>query len=330
MKFKIPFGNIAVACIFIIAFYAGAVMDGAVVEFPVDLSANAAMVFEKEQENREFHIVSSVLPIYFKTKTDKHKADKVPANDYTTDAPVLASEKSNKIKIKNDSGYEIDIEKLLSENNEVSHEKKTVLIMHTHTSEAYTKTKDADYSESEPYRTQDSEKNIVAVGRELEKTLKNNGIDVIHDETYHDFPSYTGSYKRALGTIEKNLFENENILLVLDIHRDALQNERGEYLKTLSEENCAQAMIVIGTDSGGLEHTNWRKNLAWGLKIQKSALMKYPTLMRSVHLCAERYNGHTSEGAMIIEIGSNANTLPEAKRCVTLLGECIADVINGL
>ena len=330
MKFKIPFGNIIIALVFIIAFYAGTVMEGEIGGFPTDLSANAAMDFKTEEKNKEIPVISSVLPLNFKLKTAMVKNDDIPNTNYTTDAPVLASGQSEKVQIKNDSGYEIDIEGLLSKKAEISPGQAAVLILHTHTSEAYTKSEDFLYSESEPYRTQDSEKNIVAVGRVLGDTLKKAGIEVIHDETYHDYPSYTGSYKRALETIEKNLSEHPEILLVLDIHRDALQNEKGEYMKTLAEEGCAQAMVVIGTDSGGLEHDNWRDNLAWGLKIQKAVKEKYPAVLRDLHLCAERYNGHTSSGAMIIEIGSNGNTLPEAKKCAALLGECIADVIKGL
>ena len=240
----------------------------------------------------------------------------------------MTSGQSEKVQIKNDSGYEINIEELLMAKPS-DFKGGAVLIVHTHTSEAYTKDKNDFYDESEPYRTQNSAKNIVAVGRELSKVLTERGVKVFHDETYHDYPSYTGSYKRSLGTVEKNLSEHPEILLVLDIHRDALQNENGTYMKTRAEEGCAQAMVVIGTDAGGLEHKNWRENLSWGLKIQKATKEKYPYLMRNLHLCAERYNGHTSGGSMIIEVGSNGNTLSEAIKCVRLLGECIADVIKN-
>ena len=115
---------------------------------------------------------------------------------------------------------------------------------------------------------------------------------------------------------------------MLDIHRDALQSESGEYMKTIADDGCAQAMIVIGTDGSGLVHDNWRKNLALGIKLQKIANDTYPSLMRPIHLCNERYNGHMSQGAMILEIGSNMNTLPEAGKCAQLLGECIAKLIK--
>ena len=66
-----------------------------------------------------------------------------------------------------------------------------------------------------------------------------------------------------------------------------------------------------------------------GVSAQKSVKEKYPAVLRDLHLCAERYNGHTSGGAMIIEIGSNGNTLPEAIKCAQLVGECIVSLIKN-
>ena len=326
MKIKISFINIITALLFIIAFYFGTMVEKLPEGFPADFSANAAMDFNFTKKGiKEIALINSIIPVSL-VPNSKKEIDL--NNNYTTDIPVLTSSQSEKVQIKNDSGYEINIEEMLR-SKPYATEGAAVLIVHTHTSEAYTKDENDFYEESEPYRTQNSDKNIVAVGRELSKVLTDRKIKVYHDETYHDYPSYTGSYKRSLETVQRNLKEHPEILLVLDIHRDALQNESKNYMKTRAEEGCAQAMIVIGTDAGGLEHKNWRENLSWGLKIQEVAKKKYPSLMRDLHLCAERYNTHTSGGSMIIEVGSNGNTLSEAIKCVRLVGECIADVINN-
>ncbi len=326
MKIKISFINIITDLLFIIAFYFGTMVEKLPEGFPADFSANAAMDFTFPKEGiKEVALINSIIPLHFKISSKKEIRSN---NNYTTDIPVLTSGQNEKVEIKNDSGYEVDIEEILMAKPSAP-EGAAVLIVHTHTSEAYTKDENDFYEESEPYRTQNSDKNIVAVGRELSKVLEERGIKVYHDETYHDYPSYTGSYKRSLETVQKNLKEHPEILLVLDIHRDALQNESKAYMKTKAEEGCAQAMIVIGTDAGGLEHKNWRENLSWGLKIQEVTKKKYPSLMRNLHLCAERYNTHTSGGSMIIEVGSNGNTLPEALKCIRLLGECIGDAINN-
>ena len=331
-KIKNSLWNALFSGVFIICFFIGTILkmpEKNILFAP--LSANALInvyATVQNETDKKLNTLAAVLPV------DKNaippKAETTPTPQYNTNAPVLASDVSEKIIIKNDTSYEIDVGKILAEPVEKIEGK--VLIVHTHTSEAYTKTADCDYSESDPYRTQDSEKNIVAVGRRIAEVLKENNIEVIHDETYHDYPSYTGSYRRCMETAQKNISQYGNIALVLDVHRDALQGKNGEYMKTcanINGEEMAQALLVVGTNGGGLQHDNWRNNLKTALRLQKIMKEKYPPLARELHLCNERYNGHVSDGAMIIEIGSNGNTLPEALKCANLVGECIVSLIKN-
>jgi len=327
---RFPFLNIIFSLVFIFAFFAGTVIklpekQGVIAV----LSANAIMQTTPPQKNTTyFDRIASTLPI---KRVEGSQIHDVKQDNYTTEVPVLSSNTGGNIGIRNDTGEVIDKDAILKEKPTVKEGEIQVLILHTHTSEAYTKTADTEYEESDAYRTQDNSRNIIAVGEVMAEALKARGIGVIHDKTYHDYPAYAGSYKRALDTIAKNMKAHPEITLVIDVHRDALQTQSGEYMKTMAEINgvkCAQALIVIGTDKGGLEHKNWRNNLKWGLHLQKIMNEKYPGLPRDLHLCNERYNGHTSDGAMIIEIGSNGNTLHEAKHTAKLVGECIADLLN--
>ena len=52
--------------------------------------------------------------------------------------------------------------------------------------------------------------------------------------------------------------------------------------------------------------------------------------MRGINLRRERFNGHTSKGSIIIEVGTSGNTLDEAVRGGTLAAEVIADFLNGI
>lgn len=326
MKNKIPVCNILFSILFIFGFFAGTVMATEKGEIIPGLRAVAIIDVkpEKEKSDKNIKTLAMVMPFSVTGQTPASE------NKYNTEAPVLASGDGEKIIVKNDTAYEIDVEKILGEPYKKPNGK--VLILHTHTSEAYTKTADADYAESDPYRTQESEKNIVAVGREVAKVLKESGIEVVHSETYHDYPSYTGSYRRAMETAKSIMEKEGNVALVLDVHRDALLNEKGEYMKTLAEingEKMAKALLVVGTDGGGLEHPAWRENLKTALQLQKIMKEKYPSLARELHLCNERYNGHISSGAMIIEIGSNGNTLSEALACARLVGECIVSLMKN-
>ena len=200
-----------------------------------------------------------------------------------------------------------------------------VLIIHTHTSEAY--------AESPDSRSEDNSKNVVAVGKAIKDSLTAAGIGVIHDTTQNDNPSYNQSYKKALSVIEKNLAAYPTIEVVLDIHRDYIKRDDGTLVKptitTKTGEKAAQIMFVIGTDSMDLYHPNWRHNLAFAAKIQNKLLATQPGLCRSINIRTERFNQHTTKGSMIIEVGTGVNTIEEAKLSGKLTGDAIAAVLNA-
>ena len=59
----------------------------------------------------------------------------------------------------------------------------------------------------------------------------------------------------------------------------------------------------------------------------------YPTLMRPVSVTSERYNQHLTTGSMILEVGSNGNTLREALNAVRLFaaaaGPALLELVEG-
>ena len=59
----------------------------------------------------------------------------------------------------------------------------TVLIIHTHGSESYTRQPGQDYAPSGDYRTLDTDHNMIALGDYLTSLLEAAGIRVIHDKT---------------------------------------------------------------------------------------------------------------------------------------------------
>lgn len=199
-----------------------------------------------------------------------------------------------------------------------------VLIMHTHTSEAY--------AESPNARSEDNNMNVVRVGKEIKDALTNAGICVIHDTTQNDNPSYNQSYKKALSVIEKNLTAYPSIEIVLDIHRDYIKRDDGTLVKptftTSAGEKAAQIMFVMGTDSMDLYHPEWRHNLAFATQIQNRLLSTHPGLCRSINIRTERFNQHATKGSMIIEVGTAANSIDEAINAGKMAGEAIAAVLK--
>ena len=201
-----------------------------------------------------------------------------------------------------------------------------VLIVHSHSTEAYTPSDGLSYEEIPSYRTLDETKNVIAVGEVLADALRQQGIEVIHDTSVNDYPDYNISYWNALQKIEAWKAEYPQLRLILDIHRDAVENEDGEAVALLSTQEgqqMAQLMLVVGTDEGGLEHPNWQENLANALKLQSVLMGQYPGLCRKVDLRTERFNQHVSPGALLIEVGTNGNTLTQAKASAVLLADAV-------
>jgi len=172
------------------------------------------------------------------------------------------------------------------------------------------------------------------VGDKIAEQLETAGIGVVHDKTVHDYPAYDGSYDRSLATMQKNLKQYPSIKVTLDIHRDAMHRDDGTMLKTtavVGGKKAAQVMILSGCDDDGtLGFPNWEYNLRLALRIQNQLAKDAPGLARPLDFCARRYNENVTKGSLLIEIGTDANTLDEAKYSGTLVGQSLAKVLQGL
>lgn len=231
------------------------------------------------------------------------------------------------VKVKNETEKEINEQTLMPnvslENN------KDIVIFHTHTCESYTSSEKYSYEMTGSYRTTDLNYTVVRVGTELEKNLKAYGYNVIHDQTYHDYPAYSGSYNRSLTTVENILKNSTNAQMIIDLHRDAV-GSNANYAPSvqIGDEVAAQMMFVIGTDGGGLSHANWQQNLKIAVKLQEKANELYPGLFRPIIVRNSRYNQHLAKGACIIEVGATGNTMDQCLVSMKYLAKVISEVIK--
>ena len=238
------------------------------------------------------------------------------------------------IYVKNSTDYSPDFAKLLSSEADCKIKLNAgyqVLIIHTHTTECYAQRDDGWYSTEYSPRTTDHSQSIVAVGDVLAEQLEAVGIRTLHVTEMHDYPQYNGSYDRALETIEKYLKEYPSIEMVLDVHRDAITYDDGTKLKPTAEidgKKAAQVMIISGCDAGGrLWFPEWESNLTMALQIQQAAQSKFPGLMRPLSFAPYRYNMHMTPNSLLVEFGTDANTLDEALYSAQMLGQSIAEVL---
>ena len=206
-----------------------------------------------------------------------------------------------------------------------------VLIVHTHTSEAYTPEPGWEYEASADYRTLDPARSVVRVGEELAMALRRQGIGVIHDTTVCDDPDYDRAYERSYDVIEAQLAAHPSIRIVLDIHRDAMIDAEGNAAATTWDQDgsCARLMLVVGTDEGGLYHPNWRENLSFALKLQALLNRSAPGLCRDLSLRRERFNQHFTPCSVLVEVGAAGNTLAQALPAVRYLADAVAELIQA-
>lgn len=208
-----------------------------------------------------------------------------------------------------------------------------VLIVHTHATESYMDEDLGYYYESYSPRNYDDNYNVVRVGEEIAQTLRRHGVAAVHCLKHHDEPSYLGAYDNCADSILSYLQDYETIKLVLDIHRDSITTDDGEKIKPTfmyNNKKAAQIMIMCGNDNNGYyDFPNWRENMNLGVKLQQMAESKFPGMTRPLYFGNFMYNMNLGECSLLIEVGTDANTLDEAVYSGEMLGEVIADVING-
>ena len=204
-------------------------------------------------------------------------------------------------------------------------EEPAVLILHTHTTESYTK-QGEKYQETALWRTLDENYNMLAIGRQVAAYLEEAGIGVLHDRTVHDYPSYNGSYADARETVARCLQEYPSVQLVLDLHRDASGGQGGQLrpLACTEPEPTAQLMVVLGTG-----HSGYEENLSLGLKIHAQLEKQLPGITRPLQLRAQRFNQDLLPGMLLVEVGAAGNSHAEAAAAAKQLAVAVAALAKG-
>ncbi|AFK87071.1 MULTISPECIES: stage II sporulation protein P [Thermoanaerobacterium] len=227
--------------------------------------------------------------------------------------------------------------------------KPLILLYHTHTMESYVATLKNKYVAAYGYdRTNNLNYNMVRVGDSLTEYLtKDYGISVLHDRTIHDY-NYDQSYYNSSLSVKKYLEEYPSIKVTIDLHRDGYgsvmqpgvdtipvlsslpnQDYRKKYTMEINGQTVAKIMFIIGSRRTADMNEDWKKNYEFAKQISDKLNELYPgiSLGIEIHQYAE-YNQHFSEKGILIELGSNYNTLEEALNSTPYLAKAIYLVLK--
>ena len=209
-----------------------------------------------------------------------------------------------------------------------------ILIVHTHTTEAYTKGKKDKYEETDPARTLNNDYNMVRVGEELAALLRGLGMEVVHDTTAFEPPNLSDAYTRSLAMLEARVAAGESYDLYIDLHRDAYAaSQTGPYTVAVGGQELAHLMVLIGkgegqTGQGFDQKPNWQENIKMARAITDCLNDQVKGLCRDVRVKNGRFNQHISTGCVLIEAGNNRNTLEQVLAAMPYLADAIAQSLE--
>jgi stage II sporulation protein P len=221
-----------------------------------------------------------------------------------------------------------DAEELLGKDMRISQksDQPQILIYHTHSQETYIDS-----------RAKEKADTVVGVGSHLAQILEDTyGYNVIHDTTCYDIIDgkleRSKAYNKAKDGVQKILEENPTIEVIIDLHRDGADKKR---TTMINGKETAQIMLFNGLsrDQDGpiayLENPYVQDNLALSLQMQLKAIELYPGLFYKNYLNCYRYNMHLKPKCILMELGTNKNTLESAKNAMEPFARVLNAVLQG-
>lgn len=199
-----------------------------------------------------------------------------------------------------------------------------ILIYHSHSQETFADSREGEESDT-----------IVGVGDYLTSLLTEKyGYQVMHIKEAFDMMSgeldRNKAYDYACDYVEKVLEENPSVEVVIDLHRDGVDEDR-RLVTEINGKTTAQILFY-----NGLSYTNTQgqvdylpnpyipDNLAFSFQLEYQAALYYPDFYRGIYLAGLRYNLHLRKRSLLLEAGAQTNTVQEVKNAM----EPFADILN--
>ena len=203
-----------------------------------------------------------------------------------------------------------------------------ILIYHSHSQEGFVDTVEGDDTTT-----------IVGVGDYLAKLLTETyGYQVIHDRGVYDLVDgvldRNVAYDYSGAAVEQWLSQYPQIQVIIDLQRDGVDGK-----KFVVQENgrpTANLMFILGMsrtadqqDISYLPNPYIKENMAFALQIQERAEIAAHGLMRNIYLMAYRFNQHYLPRSMLLEAGTQLNTLEEEKNAMEVFAGILDAELKG-
>ena len=222
----------------------------------------------------------------------------------------------------------LDASKLLTEDLSIRKNPQVpqILIYHTHSQE--------EFVDSVPG---DTETSIVGMGEVLAEALRGYGYQVIHDTGVYDLidgvPDRSAAYDYARVAVENILQEYPTIEVIIDLHRDGVDGQK--FVTEIDGKPTSMIMFFNGISRNSqdepiayLANPYTQQNLAFSLQLELAAREKYPGYTRNIYLKAERFNLHLRPRSLLVEAGTQLNTVEEEKNAMQPLADLLREVLN--
>ncbi len=173
-----------------------------------------------------------------------------------------------------------------------------------------------------------AEKGLInLVAEELSKNMIKKGLTSCFYDRVHDFPDYDRSYTESRQTVKEILEKENNPLAIFDIHRDSIPGMDKAQTVEIKEKASAQILIIVGTDERK-PHPDWEKNYAFARQLYEVSQQMYPGLIKGVRTKAGTYNQEYHPHALLLEFGTDQNSLEEVLYAGQLFSDILVEVLK--
>lgn len=200
-----------------------------------------------------------------------------------------------------------------------------ILIYHTHSQEEFADSVDGDAGTT-----------IVGMGDVLADALEAKGYQVIHDTGVYDLVDgvldRSAAYDYARTAVEELLAQYPTIQVVIDLHRDGVEGQK--FVTEIDGKPCSKVMFFNGISRNQQGEISYlpnpyiKQNLAFSFQMEFAARQQYPGFTRNIYLKAERFNLHLRPRSVLIEAGTQLNTVEEERNAMEILANLLDEVLQ--